>query len=286
MGNGVFNCKGCNEYCKRRTCVELNNRIIDNYGEMDLDKTNIPQRIISKNDIPNSNLKISSNSKKFKAEKYLDNKIAQIYHNNIFNYNNEVKKNDKNMSISPSITIDTSTNERYNRKITLNNYIWEMLNFLNKLRSSPSLIIEDIDNILKNNIKIIDEKEYLISDNTNEVIKLNNNFEKIKDMLNIQKSVDELKLENKLNIDNHFGNFELDDRKISELILSKKRRIIKEYPDCFFYPIFIKDVKISIILLLENNKIKEKIFYEGFTHFYVTTFNEKSNRFFSIVCLA
>ena len=48
-----------------------------------------------------------------------------------------------------------------------------MLNFINKLRSSHSLIIEDIDNILKNNIKIINEKEYLISDNTNEVINLN-----------------------------------------------------------------------------------------------------------------
>ena len=77
------------------------------------------------------------------------------------------------MSISPSITIDTSINDRYNRKITLNNYIWEMLNFINKLRSSHSLVIEDIDNILKSNIKIINEKEYLISDNTNEVINLN-----------------------------------------------------------------------------------------------------------------
>lgn len=286
MGNGAFNCKGCNECCKRRTCVELNNKINDNYGEIDLDKTNIPQRIISKNDYPNSDIKISSNCKKFKTEKYLNNKMAQIYHNNFFNYNSKVTKNDKNISISPSITIDTSTNERYNGKITLNNYIWEMLNFLNKLRSNPSLVIEEIDNILKSNIKIIDEKEYLISDNTNEMIKLNNNFEKIKDMINIQKSVDKLKLENKLKIDNHFGNFALDDRKINELILSKKRRIIVEYPDCFFYPIFIKEVKISIILLLENNKIKEKIFYEGFTHFYVTTFNEKSNRFFSILCLA
>ena len=123
MGNGAFNCKGCNECCKRRTSVELNNNIIDNYGEIDLDKTNIPQRIISKNDIPKSNIKISSDSKKIKAEKHLDNKKAQIYHNNIFKYNNEIAKNDKNMSISPSITIDTSINDRYNRKITLNNYI-------------------------------------------------------------------------------------------------------------------------------------------------------------------
>ena len=214
MGNGVFNCKRCNEYCKRGTWVELNNKINGNYGEIDLDKANLSQRIISKNDIQNSNIKISSNSKKFKTEKYLDNKMAQIYHNNIFNFSNEVTKNDKNMPISPSITIDTSTNEWYNRKITLNNYILEMLNFLNKLRSNPSLVIEDIDNILKSNIKIIDEKEYIISDNTNEVIKLNNNFEKIKDILNIQKSVDELKLENKLKIDNHFGNVSLDEKKL------------------------------------------------------------------------
>ena len=54
----------------------------------------------------------------------------------------------------------------------------------------------------------------------------------------------------------------------------------------FFNPTFIKDIKINIILLLENNSIKEKIFYDGFSDFYVTTFNERSNRFLAILCLA
>ena len=68
--------------------------------------------------------------------------------------------------------------------------------------------------------------------------------------------------------------------------MKKKRKIIHEYPECFFYPTFIKDIKINIILLLENNSIKEKIFYDGFSDFYVTTFNERSNRFLAILCLA
>ena len=61
-----------------------------------------------------------------------------------------------------------------------------------------------------------------------------------------------LKLDNKLKICNYFETNELTDKKINELILNKKREIINEYPECFFYPIFIKDIKINIILLLED----------------------------------
>lgn len=161
-----------------------------------------------------------------------------------------------------------------------------MLGFINKVRNSPKDVLEDIDNIIKNNLKKIDDKEYLISESTNEMIKLDFNIEKIKENLMLQDSVEILKSDNKLKICNYFETSELTDKKINELILNKKREIIKEYPECFFYPIFIKDIKINIILLLEDYKIKEKIFYSGFSSFFITAFNEKNSRFFAILCLA
>ena len=148
-----------------------------------------------------------------------------------------------------------------------------MLNFLNKIRNTPQLIIEDIDNIMNNNVKLIDNKEYIISDNTNEMIKLNINLEKIKDNLMLEEPVKYLKLNNKLKINHYFENIIITDKIINELIISKKREIINEYKECFFYPIFIKDIKINFILLLDNNKIKDKIFNNNFNYCYVTTFN-------------
>ncbi len=302
MGNGIFNCKGCNEYCKGKTNIEINNELYENYGEINLDKMNHPQRIITNIYIPNYNVEyspdtyinpnienqIQTTSKKFKTEKHWEKYIKEVEYsqNNFVHYYNEAIKMNKNISLSPSITKTISINEKVNKTMLFNNYILEMLNYINKLRNTPKSVMEDIDSMIKNNLKEIDDKKYLISDNTNEMIKLSTDLEKIKEILNIQQPFDKLKIENKLKINYYFEKLELDNKTINELIVEKKRKIIHEYPECFFYPTFIKDIKINIILLLENNSIKEKIFYDGFSDFYVTTFNERNNRFLAILCLA
>ena len=306
MGNGILNCKRCSEYCVGRTNVEINNNLYGNYGEMNLDKAKSPPRIITNIFIPNYKNEFSPDShinhnrdssikqnelKKYKTkiEKNLDNSN----HNkegedtqNIFTQLYNTTKNDKNVCISSSASPLTSLNNLSNKKIYFNNYISEMLNFINKLRNSPQKVIEDIDYILKNNLKKVDDKDFIITENSNEMIKLNSCFETLKDNLNIQKPVNILKLDNKLKINYKCENVTLTDKIINEIIIAKKKSIIDEYPECFFYPVFIKDIKISIIFLLENNIIKDKLFYRGFSDFYVTTFNEKSNRFFAILCLA
>ena len=306
MGNGILNCKRCSEYCVGRTNVEINNNLYGNYGEMNLDKAKSPPRIITNIFIPNYKNEFSPDShinhnrdnsikqnelKKYKTkiEKNLDNsnhnKEGEDTQNNFTQLYNTTK-NDKNVCISPSASRLTSLNNLSNKKIYFNNYISEMLNFINKLRNSPKKVIEDIDYILKNNLKKVDDKEFIITENSNEMIKLNSSFESIKDNLYIQQPVNILKLDNKLKINYKCENVTLTDKIINEIIIAKKKSIIDEYPECFFYPVFIKDIKISIIFLLENNIIKDKFFYSGFSDFYVTTFNEKSNRFFAILCLA
>ena len=307
MGNGILNCKRCSEYCVRRTNVEINNNLYGNYGEMNLDKAKSPPRIITNIFIPNdknefspdshinhnidnSNKQNESKNYKTKTEKNWDNsnhnKEGEETQNNFTQFFNSATKNEKNVYISPSVSRLTSLNNLSNKIISFNNYISEMLNFINKLRNSPQKIIEDIDYILKNNLKKVDDKDFIITENSNEMIKLNSSFESIKDNLYIQQPVNILKLDNKLKINYKCENVTLTDKIINEIIIAKKKSIIDKYPECFFYPVFIKDIKISIIFLLENNIIKDKFFYSGFSDFYVTTFNEKSNRFFAILCLA
>lgn len=311
MGNGsIFNCRGCSEYCVGRTRVEINNNnhSEENYGDLNLNKSKTSQKIITNISIPNrqidytpeknniiqnidnKNIPIKRNSQKFKLKTDKtseNNKENDDSPNNFTQLCNEAFRNDKNNSlISPSLTKTTSLNNQSNKKIFFSSFNSDMLGFINKVRNSPKDVLEDIDNIIKSNLKKIDDKEYLISDTTNEMIKFDFNIEKIKENLILQDSVEMLKLDNKLKICNYFETNELTDKKINELILNKKREIINEYPECFFYPIFIKDIKINIILLLEDYKIKEKIFYRGFSSFFITTFNEKSNRFFAILCLA
>lgn len=304
MGNGIFSCKGCNGYCTGKNQVEINNKLCGKYYDMKLDdKSKSEQRIITNTFNPNYKFELSgensnrnqnencpnvrnnsSKNMKIKKEINYDNSIKEEeeeHQNNLNQLINEEFKNEKN-----SIALSTSINIQTNNNNIFNNYNIEMINFINKLRKTPKLVIEDIDNIIKNNIKKIDDKEYIITDNTNEMIKLNNNIENIKENLKTQEPVENLKLNSQLKINHYFDNTEITNQIISDLVLSKKFEIIKNYPKCFFYPIFIKNIKINFILLLENHKIREKLFDKNFIYFYATTFNEKSNRFFAILCFA
>lgn len=303
-------CKGCNGLCNGHTRLKINNNLYTNYSEINFDKFNkSDKRIITNIFIPesrqdnspeNSNIYKAPSQKKMhplknknkKArtinEKNIDDDIKKVETNNIQfkQILNQTTKPYKNKySISQSLSISTTINNISNNNIDFNNYNFEMLNFLNKVRNEPKSIFEDIDNI-KNNVKIIDNKEYAISDSTNEMIMLSSYFNEIKEYLNFQEPADSLKLNNRLEIKNNSENTELIDNLINELVTTKKKEIYYNYPDCFFYPIFIRDIKIGIILLLENQKLREKIFNNDFSHFYATTFNEKNNRFFSIICLA
>jgi hypothetical protein len=145
------------------------------------------------------------------------------------------------------------------------------------------LYIDIINNFESKDHKIIKKcrGEYL-----SKMIKLNIHLEKLIENLDLQQPVDILKLNSKLKINGKHENIEITDDLINELIITKKREIYRDFPQCCFYPAFIKDIKLNILLLLTNNIIFDQIFNKDFTDFYVTSFNEKSNRFFAILCLA
>ena len=310
MGNVILNCKGFGEYCSGKTNIEINNNIHRNGVEINLDKTKVEQGIKNNTLIPDCKIEFSPEDTNTKQKTYsrqhnsimlssnqininlpqnfnIDSKEAEGSNNNFAPFFNDNNKNEKNANfISPSISMAKTIHYNYNNKICFNKYNIEMLNYLNKVRNNPKSMIEEIDNIKKNNIKIIDDTEYIVSYDTNEMIKLNIYMDKIKENIDLQEPVDILKLNNKLKINSKLENIKITDDLINELVIRKKREIYRDFPQCFFYPIFIKDIKLNILLLLTNNKIFDQIFNKDFADFYVTTFNEKSNRFFAILCLA
>ena len=322
MGNGIFSCKGCSDFCYGRTHVEINNNLYGNYSDIKLDENKTQQRIITNIFIPNCKLEFSPDNPKinrienneniphsnypFKKRKIQSEKCVNNFkninefeskNNNFTHFFKEAIQVDKNnlTYVTPSLAFSTSiskerkttiNNINNNIKIVYNNYNTEMLNIINKLRTTPKLIIEDIDYIIKNNLAIIENKECIISQQTKEIIQVSFPLDRIKENLNELEAVNPLKLNNKLKIRNIEKNIELTEKKMNELIINKKKELIKDFPECFFYPIFIKDIKINIIFLLGNNNIKEKLFHKGFKDFYVSSFNERNRRFFSILCLA
>ena len=311
MGNGILTCKGFMDCCSGKTNIEINNNIDGIGGEMNVDKGKAEQGIITNAFIPNCKVEFSpedsntkqktfkkqpnstkstSNQIKMNLQKNFNNdsKEGEGSKNNFTHFAYESNKNVKHVAfIGPSITMTTTMyNNNNNNKVSYNQYNIEMLNYLNRLRNNPKSMCEEIDYIKKNNIKIINEMEYIVSEETNEMIKLNIYMDKIKENIKLQQPVDILKLNNKLKINSKVENIEITDDLINELVIKKKREIYRDFPQCFFYPIFIKDTKITLLLLLTNNKILEQIFNKDFTDFYVTAFNEKSNRFFAILCLA
>ena len=316
MGNSILGKKSYNPFCCGTTNYEINNNLYENYGEMKLDKdkknnisnifiSNCQLKLSSENSINNNLIQNEDNhfvikinnskNKKYKTEKNNAQKYSYYILNNVNILNNDFNEaankraSDKNVAlVSPAPTDSTIISQIY-KKFGFNNYSNEFLEYINKLRTTPNLIIEDIEYIMKNNIKIIEEKEYIVSDNSNEVCKLKEkyiNIEIIKDFLENQEAVNCLKLNNNLKIKYLEENIELTDYKINSILLFKKREINNEFPRCFFYPIFIKDIKINIIFLLSNEIMREKLFYNKFSEFNITIFNIKNNRFFAILCFA
>ena len=249
MGNGLFTCKGCGDVCYGPTHVEINNNVYSNYSDIKLDKAKSQQRIITNIFMPNCKLEFSpENSDNNKIEKnnistsvinypFKKRKIqSDKCFNKINSKENDTKNNfthlfkeainaDKNLTfVSPSISLSTNIikeNNNNNNKVHFNDYNLELVDFLNKLRKNPKIIIEDIDNMIKNNLKIIDNKEVIISDKTKEMIRVNVPFDKIKENLDTQEPMDCLKLNRKLKI-RSMDNVDITDKKINDLIIKKK----------------------------------------------------------------
>ena len=200
MGSGLLTCKCCSEFCCGRTQIEINNNL---YQQIDLEKSKSKQ-IITNIYIPNCKVEISKDSpnkniKSFnkpqistknltkknrsKTEKNFMSEIKdskEIQNNNFTHFLNEVTNN--NCNINKNTNSIGQSPSPMNRKVILTNYCNDMLNYINKIRNNPKSFVEDIDEVIKKDLKKFDDKEYIVSESTNEMIKLGINLEKLKEI--------------------------------------------------------------------------------------------------------
>jgi len=180
------------------------------------------------------------------------------------------------------------------------NYNEEMNDYLNKIRSEPNNIIHDIDELLR-------QKQYINNDNnkiqiesekTHENIILNDGGQALEEtklfLINISRVTKEFNLNDDLLIDipDPEKNDLLQplDKRITKIIMEKRKNIMGKYPNCQFFINFIKDEKIGLLFLLSQHEdisnFRNIIFNEQYTEFNVTWMKEKKNIFIAFLCFA
>ena len=180
--------------------------------------------------------------------------------------------------------------------ITLkDNYNEETLDYINKIRNEPKSIIKDIDNLLK--IENKEEKILIEKEETHEYIIFEDNGNTLKEVKSFLNKVNSIKTKFNLNEDLSMDTSELEkndnintNKKITKILVDKRKHIINKYPNCQFFVNFIKDIKINILYLLSENEDKSNfrnvIFNSKYTEFNITWAKEKKNNFISFLCFA
>lgn len=179
------------------------------------------------------------------------------------------------------------------------NYNEEMLNYLNKIRSGPNNIIHDIDELLKQKQYINNNNKIQIeSDKTHENIVFNDGGQALEEtklyLINVNPVNKHFNLNEDLSIDvpdpEKSELFLPLDKRITKIIMEKRKSIKKKYPNCQFFINFIKDEKIGLLFLLSQNEnmsnFRNIIFDEKYTEFNVTWIKEKKNIFIAFLCFA
>jgi hypothetical protein len=184
------------------------------------------------------------------------------------------------------------------------NYNEEMVDYLNKIRSMPNNIIHDIDELLKqkqyinNDINDINDKIQIESEKTHENIVFNDGGQALEEtklfLISVNRVAKQFNINDDLLIDipDPEKNDLLQplDKRITKIIMEKKKNIMWKYPNCQFFINFIKDEKIGLLFLLSQNEnisnFRNIIFNEQYTEFNVSWIKEKKNIFIAFLCFA
>ena len=173
-------------------------------------------------------------------------------------------------------------------------YNEKMMEIINKIRNEPKSIIEDLNILLnKNN----EENKILVeNDETHENIVFNDIIQDINETIKfLEKTkpiINKFNLNEELLIDiksQKYSELPLE-KKITKIIVDKKREIIKKYPRVQFFVNFVKDEKIGVLyLLMKNSKLsnfRNVIFDDKYNGFNVTWMRDKNNVFISFLCFS
>ena len=177
------------------------------------------------------------------------------------------------------------------------NFNEETMDYLNKIRNEPKSIIEDIDNILKDENINQFQKFQIENEDTHENIIFEDEGIALKETKNFLYNIEPIETKFNLNDDLIIDNSELDKngetnliKKITKILVDKRKSIIDNYPNCQFFVNFIKDIKLNILYLLSEKEDKSNfrniLFSDKFTEFNITWTKEKKNNFISFLCFA
>ncbi len=178
-----------------------------------------------------------------------------------------------------------------------NEYNEEIIDYLNKIRNEPNSIINDIEKLLNKSQNIIDNKIQIESEETHENIILDDGGTALFETKKYLNEVVPVKVKFNINEDLYIDipesekNLELPlDKKVTKILMNKRKNIIKDYPKCQFFINFIKDKKIGLIFLLSQNEnmsnFRNILFNEQYTEFNVTWMKDKKKIFIAFLCFA
>jgi hypothetical protein len=177
------------------------------------------------------------------------------------------------------------------------NYNENMIDYLNQIRNDPNSILEDINNILKEENISQNKTIRVENEETHENIIFEDEGHSLNELKNYLNKVisipDKLNLNDELSID--VSDLEKNDgqnlnKKITKILVDKRKSIIKNYQNCQFFINFIKDEKISLLYLLSENEdrsdFRNVVFDPKYTQFNVSWTNEKKKNFIAFLCFA
>ena len=222
-----------------------------------------------------------------------ENNLNQMSSNKLNNFTNFVQ--DLDISFKGSKPAEQSELFNTNYISLDSNYNQEIFNYINKIRKEPNNIIYDIDDLL-NKRQIINNKVQIESEETHENVVLDdggNALEETKEYLN---NVIPILANFNLNEDLLIEIPEVEknelslDKKITKILMDKRKSIIEKYPNCQFFINFIKDKKLGLLYLLSQNEnmsnFRNIIFNENYKEFNITWIKEKKKIFIAFLCFA
>ena len=206
-------------------------------------------------------------------------------------------QDNSDFSFNNGNNIDKNDVFETNYIIMKDDYNEQMNDYLNKIRNDPFSVIDDINELLKEENIDENQKIQIENEETHENIIFNDEGNAIRDTKNFLSKVKALKTKFHLNDDLLIDTTELEknselnlNKKITKILVEKRKRIISTYPQCQFFVNFIKDAKINLLYLLSENEEKSNfrkiIFNPIYTQFNVTWNIEKKNNFISFLCFA
>ena len=141
-----------------------------------------------------------------------------------------------------------------------------------------------------------DNKILVENDETHENIVFNDIIQDINETIKFLETVNPITIKFNLNEEllmdiksQKYSEYTLE-KKITKIIVDKKREIMKKYPKVQFFVNFVKDEKIGVLyLLMKNTKMsnfRNVIFDDKYKDFNVSWMRDKNNIFISFLCFS